>query len=260
MLSGRTVVVTGSTSGLGLAMARSFAQARCRIVLNGFAEEEAILVLKREIEELGAAEVLYHPADLSRPEDCAALIRDAIGRFGAVDILVNNAGIQHVSPIEDFPTERWDAILAVNLSAAFHTTKAALPRMREKGWGRIINIASVHGLVASVHKAAYVAAKHGVIGLAKVTALEVATTQITCNAICPGFVLTQMVEKQVEAIAAQKHIDFQAAEQELLQEKQPSLRFTTPDQVASLAVFLASEAASNINGATLTLDGGWTAQ
>lgn len=260
MQSGRTAIVTGSTSGLGLAMARSFAQAGCRVVLNGFASEETILALKREIGELGAPEVLYHAADLSRPEDCAALIHDAIAQFGGVDILVNNAGIQHVSPIEDFPTDKWDAILAVNLSAAFHTTRAVLPQMRKGDWGRIINIASVHGLVASVHKAAYVAAKHGIVGLTKVTALEVATTQITCNAICPGFALTAMVEKQIETRAAEQHLDFKTAQHEFLKEKQPSLRFTKPEQVASLAVFLSSDGASNINGASLPIDGGWTAQ
>jgi 3-hydroxybutyrate dehydrogenase len=260
MLSGRTAVITGSTSGLGLATATAFAQAGCRVVLNGFGEASVILELQRRLEELSGTGVLYHPADVSRPADCAQLIRTASEQFGAVDILVNNAGIQYVAPLEEFPAERWEAILAVNLSAAFYTAQAALPGMRERGWGRIINIASTHGLVASVHKSAYVAAKHGLIGLTKVIALETATTEITCNAICPGFVLTAMVKQQIEARAAQKGLDIDAATREFLQEKQPSLRFTLAEQVADLAVFLCGSAASNINGAALPIDGGWTAQ
>jgi 3-hydroxybutyrate dehydrogenase len=260
MLSGRTAVITGSTSGLGLAMAEAFAQAGCHIVLNGFGDKDSILQCKRQMEKVSGTSALYHPADVSRAEDCAAIIQTATEHFGGVDVLVNNAGIQHVSPIEDFPAERWNAILAINLSAAFHTTKAALPGMRQRGWGRIINISSVQGLVGSMHKSAYVAAKHGLIGLTKVTALEVASTQITCNAICPGYVLTSMVERQIEAKAAQRGVEFETAAREFLQEKQPSLRFTKAEHVANLAVFLSSEAASNINGAALPVDGGWTAQ
>lgn len=260
MLSGRTAVITGSTSGLGLAMAEAFAQSGCHVVLNGFADPHAILALKQQIEQLSGTGALYHPADVSRPQDCAAIIQSANKHFGTVDILVNNAGIQYVSPIESFPAERWDAILAVNLSAAFHTTQAALPGMRQRGWGRIINISSVQGLVGSIHKSAYVAAKHGLIGLTKGTALEVASTEITCNAICPGYVLTSMVGRQIEDQVANSGLDFETAAHDFLKEKQPSLRFTKAEHVAKLAVFLSSEAASNINGAALPVDGAWTAQ
>jgi 3-hydroxybutyrate dehydrogenase len=202
----------------------------------------------------------YHAADMSRPAEIAALVEAATRELGGVDILVNNAGIQHVAPVEEFPVEKWDAILAINLSAAFHAIRAALPQMKRRGWGRVINIASTHGLVASVHKVAYVAAKHGIVGLTKVVALETATTGITCNAICPGWVLTPLVQKQIDALAAREKLSIEQASVRLLGEKQPSLQFTTPEQIGALAVFLCSEAAAQMRGAALPVDGGWLAQ
>jgi 3-hydroxybutyrate dehydrogenase len=204
--------------------------------------------------------VVFYPSDLSDPQQCTALVRYAEEHFGAVDILINNAGIQHVAPVEQFPAERWNAILAINLSAAFHTIRAALPGMQQRNRGRILNIASVHGLVASIHKAAYVAAKHGIIGLTKVVALENAAREITCNAICPGFVLTPLVQRQIDERAAQGGLTSEEAARELLREKQPSGRFTSVEDIAALAVFLCSDEASNITGASLPIDGGWTAQ
>ncbi|HVG81954.1 MAG TPA: 3-hydroxybutyrate dehydrogenase, partial [Methylomirabilota bacterium] len=201
-LSGKVAIVTGSTSGIGLAIARGLAEAGAAVVLNGLGEPQLVESLVREMREAGAAEAAHHPADMQRPEEVAALVQSAIERFGRLDILVNNAGIQHVSPIEHFPTERWDAVIAINLSAPFHAIRAALPQMRRAGWGRIINIASAHGLVASRDKSAYVAAKHGVVGLTKVAALEAAGSGITCNAICPAWVLTPLAQKQIDARAA----------------------------------------------------------
>ena len=206
------------------------------------------------------AMVGYHPADMSKPAEIAAMVRYAESEMGGVDILVNNAGIQHVSPIESFPTERWDAVIAINLSAAFHAMQQVLPHMRARRWGRIINIASAHGHVASVHKAAYVAAKHGLVGLTKVAALETATSPITVNAICPGWVLTPLVQRQVDARATASGLSNEEASRQLLGEKQPSMQFTTPEQLGELAVFLCSPAADNIRGASLNVDGGWTAQ
>ncbi len=260
MLQGRTAIITGSTSGIGRAMATALARAGCNVVVNGFADPDAVLQLKEELLRHSGTGVLYHPADLSRASECGSLIQAAKEHFGTLDILVNNAGMQHIAPLEEFPPDRWDAILNLNLSAAFHTMRAALPLMRQRGWGRIINIASVHGLVASVHKSAYVASKHGLIGLTKVVALETAAENITCNAICPGFVLTSMIEEQIETRANRKGQGREEAERDLLEEKQPSLRFTTVDQIAALAVFLCSEEAANITGASLPVDGGWTAQ
>ena len=216
--------------------------------------------LSQRLQHQYRAEVFYHPADLADPEQCAALIRDAEERFGRVDVLINNAGIQHVAAVEQFPVERWNAILAINLSAAFHTIRAALPGMQRRNEGRIVNIASVHGLVASVNKAAYVAAKHGLIGLTKVVALENATRGITCNAICPGLVLTPLVQTQIDARAAERSISKEEATQQLLREKEPSGRFTSIEDIAAMALFLCSSAASNITGASMPLDGGWTAQ
>ncbi|HYH38005.1 MAG TPA: 3-hydroxybutyrate dehydrogenase [Azospirillum sp.] len=260
MLKGKVAVVTGSTSGIGLGIARALGQAGADLVLNGFGDAAAIEALRSSLEAECGVRVTYHGADLATAEGVESLIRHAETALGGVDVLVNNAGIQHVASIEDFPVERWDAVLAINLSAVFHGTRCALPGMKARGWGRIINIASAHGLVASVQKAAYVAAKHGVVGLTKVTALETAGTGITCNAICPGWVLTPLVQKQVDALAAAKGLDDAAARAELLGAKQPSGQFVTPEQLGALAVFLCSDAAAQMTGAALPMDGAWTAQ
>ena len=260
MLQGKTAVVTGSTSGIGLGVARALAAQGAGILLNGFGEAAAIEALRLALTREFAVPVDYHPADMQRPADIEDLVAHAESRFGSVDILVNNAGIQHVAPIETFPAERWDAVIAINLSSAFHTIHAALPLMRARGWGRIINIASAHGLVASANKSAYVAAKHGIIGLTKVVALETAQTSITCNAICPGWVLTPLVQKQIDAIAARDSISEAEARRQLLAEKQPSGEFVTPEQLGQVSVFLCSDAASQIRGASIPVDGGWTAQ
>lgn len=260
MLNGKVAVVTGSTSGIGLAIAEAFAAAGCRIVLNGIVSTGKAEELVQRLPRKGGADCFYHPADLADPEQCVALIRDTEARFGAVDILINNAGIQHVAPVEQFPVEQWNSILAINLSAAFHTIRAALPGMQERRSGRILNIASVHGLVASLHKSAYVAAKHGLVGLTKVVALENAGKGITCNAICPGFVLTPLVQKQIDDSAANQRISGQEASRKLLEGKQPSGRFVSAEEIAALAIFLCSAAASSITGAQLPIDGGWTAQ
>lgn len=259
MNASRIALVTGSTSGIGLAVAEALAQAGCRIMLNGLGTPEQIEAARARVAAHGV-DVDFHGADLSTAAGVEALVRATEARFGRVDILVNNAGIQHTARIEDFPAERWDAILAINLSATFHALRCALPGMQARGYGRIINIASVHGLVASMEKSAYVAAKHGIVGLTKVTALENAEANITCNAICPGWVLTPLVQKQIDARAEREGLDNAAAERALLAEKQPSLRFTRPEDIGGAAVFLCSPAADNITGTTLTLDGGWTAR
>ncbi len=256
MLKGKTALVTGSTSGIGLGIALSLARQGADIVLNGFGDAEGP---KAEVKALGV-KVGYHGADMSKPAEIEAMMAYAQAEFGGVDVLVNNAGIQHVAPVESFPVEKWDAILAINLSSAFHTTRLALPAMREKKWGRVINIASVHGLVASAQKSAYVAAKHGLIGFTKASALELATTGVTVNAICPGWVLTPLVQKQVDAKATQEGVDDAEAKRRLLAEKQPSLTFTTPEELGELAVFLCSAAAANVQGVAWAMDGGWTAQ
>jgi 3-hydroxybutyrate dehydrogenase len=256
MLKGKTALVTGSTSGIGLGLARALAAQGANIMLNGFGDTEAA---RAEIAALGVR-VSYHGADMSQPAQIEAMMAACEAEFGAVDILVNNAGIQHVAPVDEFPPERWDAIIAINLSSAFHTTRLALPGMKSRGWGRIINLASVHGLVASAQKSAYVAAKHGLVGLTKAVALETATTGITVNAICPGWVLTPLVQKQVDARAAAAGISDAEAKRQLLAEKQPSLQFTTPDELGALAVFLCSPAAHNLRGAAINMDGGWLAQ
>ncbi|WP_257625110.1 3-hydroxybutyrate dehydrogenase [Variovorax boronicumulans] len=256
MLKGKTALVTGSTSGIGLAIAKALAQQGANIVLNGFGDAEAP---QQQIAALGV-EVAYHDADMSQPAQIEAMMAFAAQRFGRVDILVNNAGIQHVAKIEDFPVERWDAIMAINLSSAFHTTRLAIPAMREANWGRIVNIASAHGLVASAQKSAYVAAKHGIVGFTKAAALELATTGVTSNAICPGWVLTPLVQKQIDDRAAREGIPLSQAQAELLGEKQPSLQFTTVEQLGGLAVFLCSPAADQVRGVAWQMDGGWTAQ
>ena len=254
-LSGKTALVTGSTSGIGLGIALSLAKAGANVVLNGFGDASKVIA---EVQQFGG-KVGHHPADVSDPTQIAEMIDYAEREFGGIDILVNNAGIQHVASVEDFPIERWDSIIAINLSSVFHSTRLCLPRMRAKNWGRIINIASVHGQVGSVGKAAYVAAKHGVIGLTKVVGLETATTHVTCNAICPGWVLTPLVQKQIDDRAA-TGIDPQQAQHDLLAEKQPSLEFITPPQLGELVLFLCSEAGSQVRGAAWNIDGGWLAQ
>ena len=256
MLKGKTALVTGSTSGIGLGVALRLAAQGARIVLNGFGEVDAA---RAQLQALGVG-VGYHGADMGRPDEIESLMTYAAAQFGGVDVLVNNAGIQHVANVEDFPVERWDAIIAINLSAAFHTTRLALPGMKRRNWGRVINIASTHGLVASPQKAAYVAAKHGIVGLTKVVALECAPTGVTANAICPGWVLTPLVQKQADALAAKNGIDDAEARRRLVAEKHPSLQFTTTEQIGDLAVFLCSPAADNVRGVAWAVDGGWTAQ
>ena len=254
-LKGKTALVTGSTSGIGLGIAKVLAAAGADVLLNGFGDPTAALA------EVGShgTKVAHHPADLGDVAQLEALFDYARQHFGAVDILVNNAGIQHVAPVEDFPVERWDSIIAVNLSAVFHCTRLALPGMRQRNWGRIVNIASVHGQVGSLGKVAYVAAKHGVVGLTKVVGLETATSGVTCNAICPGWVLTPLVQKQIDdRIAAGQ--DPQQAQHDLLAEKQPSVAFVTPQHLGELVLFLCSDAGSQVRGAAWNVDGGWLAQ
>ena len=256
MLKGKTALITGSTSGIGLGIAKALARQGANIVMNGFGDVEGP---KAEIAALGA-KVAYHGADMSKPAEIADMMAFAAKEFGQVDVLVNNAGIQHVAKIEDFPIEKWDAVIAINLSSAFHATRLALPDMKKANWGRIINIASAHGLVGSPEKSAYVAAKHGIVGLTKVTALENATTGVTCNAICPGWVLTPLVQKQIDAKAAAQGISVDAASKQLLSEKEPSLQFTTPEELGELAVFFCSPAGNNVRGVAWNMDGGWVAQ
>jgi 3-hydroxybutyrate dehydrogenase len=256
MLNGKTALVTGSTSGIGLGIAKALARQGANIVLNGFGDVDGP---KAEVEALGV-KVAYHGADMSKPSEIEEMMRFAATQFGQVDILVNNAGIQHVARVEEFPVEKWDAILAINLSSAFHASRLALPAMQKNNWGRIINVASVHGLVGSAQKSAYVAAKHGIVGLTKVTALENATTGVTCNAICPGWVLTPLVQKQVDAKAQANGVSNDEAIRQLLGEKEPSMQFTTPEELGELAVFFCSPAGNNIRGVAWNMDGGWAAQ
>ncbi|MGE5337639.1 MAG: 3-hydroxybutyrate dehydrogenase [Gemmatimonadota bacterium] len=259
MLKGKTALVTGSTSGIGLAIARALAADGANIVLNGFGDAATIAAIEKELQS-GGTRTLYHGADMSKPVEIADMIARAEAGFGGIDVLVNNAGIQHVASIEDFPPERWDAIIAINLSSAFHTIRLALPKMKRANWGRIINVASVHGLVASAQKSAYVAAKHGIVGLTKAVALETATTGVTCNAICPGWVLTPLVQKQIDDRAARERISGDEAKRQLLAEKQPSMEFVTTEQISTLAMYLCSDAASQIRGVAWNVDGGWYAQ
>ncbi|WP_284281672.1 3-hydroxybutyrate dehydrogenase [Limnobacter litoralis] len=252
-------LVTGSTSGIGLGVAQRLAAQGCNIMLNGFGTAEQIAEAKKAIEAHGV-KVAYSGADLSKPDEIETMAKEAQAAFGHIDVLVNNAGIQHVSPIESFSVDKWNAVIAINLSAAFHTTRLFLPAMKERNWGRIINIASAHGLVASANKSAYVAAKHGIVGLTKVVALETAQTGVTCNAICPGWVLTPLVQAQIDKRAAAEGISVDKAKIELLAEKQPSLEFVTPEQLGGLAVFLCSDDAAQVRGAAWNMDGGWVAQ
>jgi len=260
LLQGKAAVITGSTSGIGLDLARALARQGASIMLNGFGEAREIERLRASIAEECGVEVAFNGADMSKPDQISALIDAAAATLGGVDILVNNAGIQHTAPVDEFPPERWEAIIAINLSAAFYATRAALPLMRQRGWGRIINTASTHGLVASVEKSAYVAAKHGLVGLTKVVALETAGQGITCNAFCPGWTRTELVERQIVARAKQMGCSADEAAKMLLAEKQPSKQFVTTGQLAGLVVFLCSDAAEQITGAAIPMDGGWTAQ
>jgi 3-hydroxybutyrate dehydrogenase len=260
VLRNKSAVVTGSTSGIGLGIAKGLARQGVNILINGFGEADALRAMCSEMAQDFDVKVIYSGADMSRPAEIREMVRHAASEFGGLDILVNNAGIQYTETVDDFPEEKWDAILAINLSANFHAIKAALPYMKEKNWGRIINTASVHGLVGSANKSAYVAAKHGVIGLTKVVALENASTGITCNAICPGWVLTALVQRQIDDLAAKESISPAEAQARLVQAKQPSGNFATPEQIAELALFICSDAASEMRGTSFAIDGGWTAQ
>jgi 3-hydroxybutyrate dehydrogenase len=260
MLSGKTALVTGSTSGIGLGIARSLAEQGANLVFNGFGDAQMIDKLYNDIGVEFGVGTAYHNADMSKPAEIEAMMAFAFDKFGGVDVLVNNAGIQHVANIEDFPVDKWDAIIAINLTSAFHTSRLALPGMKRKNWGRIINLASVHGLVGSAQKSAYVAAKHGLVGFTKVTALETAHTGVTCNAICPGWVLTPLVQKQVDDRAAREGISNDAAKKALLLEKQPSGEFVTPEELGALAVFFCSPAGNQVRGVAWNMDGGWAAQ
>jgi len=259
-LKGKSAIVTGSTSGIGQAIAEAFAAEGCNVMLNGFGNAGAIEKLRQDTAAKFGVKVEYNGADMSKPAEIADLVARTNAAFGGVDILVNNAGIQFVAPIEKFPAEKWDAIIAINLSSAFHAIHEALPLMKARKWGRIVNIASTHGLVASREKVAYVAAKHGIVGLTKVVGMECADTGVTCNAICPGWVLTPLVQAQIEARAKADNIPVEQAKKNLLAEKQPQLQFTTTGQIAGLALFLCSDTASNMQGTQLVSDGGWTAQ
>ena len=260
MLEGKTALVTGSTSGIGLGIAKALAREGAHIIMNGFGDVEGPKSQIQAAMGSSGARIGYHGADMSKAAEIEDMFAYAARDFGQVDILVNNAGIQHVANVESFPPDRWDAIIAINLSSAFHTSRLALPAMQKANWGRIINVASVHGLVGSAGKSAYVAAKHGIVGLTKVTALENATTGVTCNAICPGWVLTPLVQKQVDDKAAHQGISNGEAKKQLLGEKEPSMQFTTPEELGELAVFFCSPAASNVRGVAWNMDGGWTAQ
>ena len=259
-LAGRSAVVTGSTSGIGRSIAECFAREGANVMLTGFGDAGEIEALRAGIEKQHRVKALYHGADMSKPAEIADLIARAESQFGAVDILVNNAGVQHVAPVDEFPPEKWDWIIAINLTSVFHATRAALPGMKRRQWGRVINIASAHGLVASPNKSAYVSAKHGVVGFTKTVALEVAETALRVNAICPGFVLTPLVQKQIDYLARAHAITPDQAMRDYILAPQPTRQFVKPGEVAAMALFLASEAANQINGAAFSIDGGWTAR
>ncbi|RWO42337.1 MAG: 3-hydroxybutyrate dehydrogenase [Mesorhizobium sp.] len=259
MAARKTAVITGSTSGIGLAIAQALAAEGHNVVVNSFSDTEADHAVADSIARQHKVKTAYIKADMSKPAECRALIAKAAETFGSVDILINNAGIQHVAPVEDFPIEKWDAIIAINLSSAFHTIAAAIPLMKEAGGGRIVNIASAHGLVASPFKSAYVSAKHGIMGLTKTVALELAREKITCNAICPGYVLTPLVEAQIPDQMKAHQMDRETVIREVMLDKQPTKEFVTVEQIAAAAVFLCSDAAAQVNGTNLSVDGGWTA-
>lgn len=260
MLNGKNALITGSTSGIGLGIARVLAAQGCGIMLNGFGDAAAIEKLRAGMAAEYGVPVAYNGADMRRPAEIEALVADTTARLGGIHILVNNAGIQHTAPVEEFPPEKWDDIIAINLSSSFHSIHHAIPCMRAAGWGRIINVASVHGLVGSANKAGYVAAKHGLVGLTKVVALETAGLGITCNAICPGWTRTELIEPQIVARARALGVDTEAAGRDLLAEKQPSKQFVTTEQLGQCALFLCSDAAAQLTGAALPVDGGWIAQ
>ena len=259
-LRGKVALVTGSTSGIGLGIAHALAGEGADVMLNGFGDASEIEALRAEAAARFGVRVAYSGCDISKPAEVAAMVAQAESEFGRLDVLVNNAGVQFTAEIEDFPDEQWDRVIAINLSGAFHAMKAAIPGMRRRGWGRIVNVASAHGLVASAQKVAYVAAKHGLVGATKVAGIELANTGVTCNAICPGWVLTPLVQRQLDARAERESRSVEAVTQDLLREKQPMLRFSTPEQVGGLAVFLCSDAAATITGSALSIDGGWVAQ
>lgn len=260
MLKGKTALITGSTSGIGFAIARALAQDGANIMLNGFGDKTAIEQIRAGIEKDFGVKARYSGADMTKPAEIADMVRTTEKEFGTLDVLVNNAGIQHVANIEDFPIEKWDAIIAINLSSSFHTIRAAVPGMKKRNWGRIINIASAHGLVASTQKVAYVSAKHGLVGLTKVVAMETANAGVTCNAICPGWVLTPLVQQQIDARAKASGGSVKDEAIKLLSEKQPMLEFTKPESIGALAVFLCSDAAETMTGSAYSIDGGWVAQ
>lgn len=259
MLKGKTAIVTGSTSGIGQGMALALAQAGCNVMLNGLGDAAAIEAERAKMEKDTGSKILFNGADMTKPDQIEAMIKETVAKFGSVDIIVNNAGIQHVAPIDEFPPEKWDQIIAINLTSAFHMTRIALPYMKKAGWGRVVNLASAHALVASPYKSAYVAAKHGIAGMTKSVALEVAQQNITVNAICPGYVKTPLVDKQIGDQAKARGISEEEVVKNVILGAQPTKQFTTVEDVGALAVFLCTDAAKNITGAILPIDGGWTA-
>jgi 3-hydroxybutyrate dehydrogenase len=258
-IKGKTAIVTGSTSGIGEGIAHALAAQGCNIVLNGLGDADAIEKQRAALEKAAGVKVIYDPADMTKPEQIAAMVENAAKTFGSVDIIVNNAGIQHVAPVDEFPIEKWNLIIAINLSSAFHMCRAAIPHMKKAGWGRIVNIASAHALVASPFKVAYVAAKHGIAGLTKTVALEIAEKNITCNAICPGYVHTPLVDNQIADTAKARGITKDEVVKNVMLAAQPTKKFVKIEEVASLAVYLCSDAAQNINGSMQSIDGGWVA-